>query len=288
MSDPVGHLYNCPAPADFADPACRPFTGAFIVDSLGFSFGSLWIPFLALVAFVLVFIAGSAVLLYFHIPDIGVATARAAVTDHLSKESLLNMMTKRLRGDFGTQYVLGGELLLAGSVVSPAVVNSVFSFVEQDDDFLIPTLTVRETLRSAAGLRLPSWMSRDQKTRKAESTLAKLGLTGCADTLVGDLGKMGISTGEKRRVAIGLQLLTEPRVLILDEPTSGLDSFTASSVTDILRNLAAEGKTIILTIHQPRANHVWANGYILLLARTGYSIFARPAQSILPHFARLG
>lgn len=71
------------------------------------------------------------------------------------------MMTQRLRGDFGTQYVLGGELLLAGSVVSPAVVNSVFSFVQQDDDFLIPTLTVRETLRSAAGLRLPSWMSHD-------------------------------------------------------------------------------------------------------------------------------
>ena len=62
---PVGHLYKCPAPAYFVDPACSPFTDAFIVDSLGFSLGFLWISFLALVAFVLVFIAGSAVLLYF-------------------------------------------------------------------------------------------------------------------------------------------------------------------------------------------------------------------------------
>ena len=76
------------------------------------------------------------------------------------------MKTQRLRGDFGTQSVLGGELFLAGSALIPIVVNSIFTFVEQDDNFLIPTLTVRETLRSAAGLRLPSWVSRTRRFEK--------------------------------------------------------------------------------------------------------------------------
>ena len=114
---------------------------------------------------------------------------------------------------------------------------------------------MRETLHFAAALRLPIWMSKDQKIARAESVLLDLNLRECADGFIGDMKKKGISRGEKRRVTIAVQLLTDPHVLILDEPTSGLDAFTASSIIDVLRVLAAKGKkTVILSIHHARSD----------------------------------
>lgn len=53
-------------------------------------------------------------------------------------------------------------------------------------------------------------------------------------------------------MSAGMELVTDPRILFLDEPTSGLDAFTAYAVVDVLHALAVEGKTVILSIHQPR------------------------------------
>jgi ABC-type multidrug transport system ATPase subunit len=61
----------------------------------------------------------------------------------------------------------------------------------------------------------------------------------------------GVSGGERKRTAIGVELITDPQLIFLDEPTTGLDSFTAASVMVTLRALAASGRTVISTIHQP-------------------------------------
>ncbi|OCL10550.1 hypothetical protein AOQ84DRAFT_387429 [Glonium stellatum] len=175
-----------------------------------------------------------------------------------------------------------------GAVPSEQVVRSVCAFVTQEDDALLPSLTVRETLRFAAGLRLPKWMSREEKNRRAESVLLKMGLKDCADNLIGSELVKGISGGEKRRVTIAVQILTDPRVLLLDEPTSGLDAFTASSIIDVLRGLADEGRTLILTIHQSRSDLFPHFGNVLLLARGGSPVYAGPGRDMLPHFASQG
>lgn len=89
------------------------------------------------------------------------------------------------------------------------------------DDFLLPYLTVRETLTVSAALRLPA--SVDTKTRTAivEQTILELGLIDAADTIVGGPFRKGISGGEKRRLSIGCTLVTMPSVLVCDEPTTG-------------------------------------------------------------------
>lgn len=204
------------------------------------------------------------------------------------KTSLLNAMALRLRNSPGTRYRPSGRLTFNGVVPSHSVIRSLCSYVCQDDDALLPSLTVRETLRFAAGLRLPSFLSTEEKHRRAEDVLMKMGLKDCANNLIGSAMIKGISGGEKRRVSIGIQVLTDPRVLLLDEPTSGLDAFTASSIMEVLEGLANEGRTLILTIHQARSDLFKHFGDVLLLARGGLPVYAGPGSQMLDYFSRHG
>ncbi|EHK23803.1 uncharacterized protein TRIVIDRAFT_45576 [Trichoderma virens Gv29-8] len=204
------------------------------------------------------------------------------------KTSLLNSMALRLRNSIGTNYRPSGKMSFNGAVPSSSVVRSVCSYVCQDDDALLPSLTVRETLRFSAALRLPSFMSKEDKYRRAEEILLKMGLKDCADNLIGNDLVKGISGGEKRRVSIAVQILTDPRILLLDEPTSGLDAFTASSIMEVLQGLATEGRTVILTIHQPRSDLFKHFGNVLLLARGGAPAYAGPAKDMLNYFNKQG
>ncbi|KAI9869134.1 MAG: hypothetical protein M1813_002958 [Trichoglossum hirsutum] len=204
------------------------------------------------------------------------------------KTSLLQSLARRLNSTLFSEYRSSGSVTLNGAIPSTSVVESVASFVMQDDDALLSSLTVRETLRFAAGLRLPSWMSKREKYRRAEDVILKMGLKDCADNLIGGELKKGISGGEKRRVSIAIQILTDPKVLLLDEPTSGLDAFTATSVIDVLKALAGEGRTIIMTIHQARSDVFKSFHNVLLLARGGSLVYSGEGQAMLPHFETLG
>lgn len=204
------------------------------------------------------------------------------------KTSLLNATALRLRNSVGTKYIPSGKLTFNGAEPSDAVIRSVCSYVCQDDDALLPSLTVRETLRFSAGLRLPSFMSKEEKDRRAEDVLMKMGLKDCADNLVGNEMVKGISGGEKRRVSIAIQVLTDPRILLLDEPTSGLDAFTASSIMEVLHGLANEGRTLILTIHQARSDLFNHFGNVLLLARGGSPVYSGAASNMLEYFEQQG
>jgi ABC-type multidrug transport system ATPase subunit len=104
------------------------------------------------------------------------------------------------------------------------VANNTQAYVTQDDN-LIGTLTVRETISYSARLRLPDKMPREEKQALVEGTIVEMGLQDCADTVVGNWHLRGISGGEKRRVSIALEILMRPRLLFLDEPTSGLDRY---------------------------------------------------------------
>jgi ABC-type multidrug transport system ATPase subunit len=114
-------------------------------------------------------------------------------------------------------------------------------------DVLLPTLTVRETLQYAADLRLSTTKTKAERQTMVESVIEELGLDKCANTRIGNNAHQGCSGGEKRRTSIGIQLLADQPVLILDEPTTGLDAASAILVVRTLKKLAERGKTVIMT-----------------------------------------
>ena len=115
------------------------------------------------------------------------------------------------------------------------------------DDILFAMYTPRESLRFAARLKLK--ISEKEQDERVEELLHELGLMHTADTIVGSIKRKTLSGGERKRVAIGVELITDPSLILLDEPTSGLDSFKALQIVKVLRRQARKGKTVISTIH---------------------------------------
>ena len=117
------------------------------------------------------------------------------------------------------------------------------------DDIVHPQLTVRQALYFSARLRTD--LSNDEIEVRTEKVLKDLGIPDKIDTVIGSPERKTLSGGQRKRVNIALELITDTPVLFLDEPTSGLSSYDAESVVDLLRGLSKTGKTIVTTIHQP-------------------------------------
>lgn len=136
------------------------------------------------------------------------------------KTTLLNTMAERVSGSSLTQT---GATTFNGE----SGVHSVRHAYVMQQDILLPTLTVRETLQYSADLCLPPSTPASHRRRVVYEVVRELGLKACADTRIGSSRHRGCSGGEKRRVSIGVQLLANPSVLFLDEPTTGLDATSA-------------------------------------------------------------
>lgn len=154
--------------------------------------------------------------------------------------------------------ILGGNIPL-GKISGQVLVNDyhmlektfprISGYVTQEDA-LFPLLTVEETLMYSALLRLAG--GRKEAEFRVRKLMKDLGLEHVAASRVGDGSSCGISGGERRRVSIGVELVHDPAVIFIDEPTSGLDSVSALHVMSVLRRMViSQGKTVLLTIHQP-------------------------------------
>ncbi|QDZ19367.1 G-family ABC transporter [Chloropicon primus] len=162
-------------------------------------------------------------------------------------------------------------------------------YVSQED-VLFEGLTVFETLYYTAVLRLPRAMTDAEKRERVDVILEVLGISHVKDSIVGGvrIGRRGISGGEKKRVAIGQELLYNPSVILLDEPTSGLDSTTALNLVHTLHDLAQVGnRTIVTTIHQP-SSRIYQMLDKLLLMGQGHLLFYGDASAATDYFAEIG
>ncbi|EAQ93123.1 hypothetical protein CHGG_01358 [Chaetomium globosum CBS 148.51] len=184
---------------------------------------------------------------------------------------------------------VSGEFYVNGEKVSDADYKNATGFVDQEDTML-PTLTVHETILTSALLRLPRDMTRAAKEQRVFEVEKQLGIYHIRDSLIGsEEGKgRGISGGEKRRVSIACELVTSPSILFLDEPTSGLDAYNAYNVIECLVTLAKTYKrTVIFTIHQPRSNIVALFDRLVLLAQ-GKTVYSGPLHQCQDYFDQIG
>ncbi|XP_044178939.1 protein white-like isoform X3 [Acropora millepora] len=130
--------------------------------------------------------------------------------------------------------------------------------------------------------------SDQQRMARVNEVIQQLGLTKCAETYIGIPGRLrGISGGEKKRLSFASEVITDPPLLFADEPTSGLDSFMAESLVAALQQLAAQGRTIICTIHQP-SSEVYAMFDSILLLAEGRTAFLGSRTDAIEHFTSLG
>lgn len=158
-------------------------------------------------------------------------------------------------------------------------------YVEQEDT-LYAELSVEETILFNAKMKLKK--NDVERQRAVNRIIDQFGLYDVRHSHIGDAETRGISGGERKRVSIAEQLVSDPRVVFLDEPTSGLDAFTAMSLCESIKRYASEDqKTVLLTIHQPRLNTLKKFNKILLLAE-GYVVFFGSVDEAIEHFARLG
>eukprot|EP00027_Filamoeba_sp_ATCC50430_P012825 CAMPEP_0168563134 /NCGR_PEP_ID=MMETSP0413-20121227/12515_1 /TAXON_ID=136452 /ORGANISM="Filamoeba nolandi, Strain NC-AS-23-1" /LENGTH=699 /DNA_ID=CAMNT_0008594649 /DNA_START=80 /DNA_END=2179 /DNA_ORIENTATION=- len=200
------------------------------------------------------------------------------------KTTLLNILAGRV--DAGK---VEGKILMNGTPRDSAKKSLLRkqAYVMQDD-IMLATLTPREAITFSANLRIPETTPEEQRQQRIEEVLDELNLRKCQDTQVGAPGiKRGVSGGERKRVAIGVELVTNPSLLFLDEPTTGLDSFTAKQVVDNLRRLAASGRTIVCTIHQPNSQIFHMFDRLILLAK-GHMIYNGLTRDVMRYFHDIG
>jgi ABC-type multidrug transport system ATPase subunit len=164
------------------------------------------------------------------------------------KTTLLRLLAGWLSPTAGT-ILLNGDAALSPKMTLGDVVS--LGFVPQED-ILTPQLTVREALDHAARLRLPGGGVATRRATVIESVLETLDLVSVADAVIGDIGRSTLSGGQRRRVSIGMELVSRCSVLLLDEPTSGLSSLGSLQVMQVLSKIAASGVTVVAVIHQPR------------------------------------
>ncbi|KAK4192039.1 ABC transporter G family member 15 [Podospora australis] len=201
------------------------------------------------------------------------------------KTTLLNILARRPLPSSLSFPSTTPEICLNGSPIPLSEFESISRFVEQDDA-LIGSLTVRETLSFAS--KLASRQNGRERLARIESLLDSFGLQDQADTLVGTAIRKGISGGQKRRLGVASQLITAPKVLFLDEPTSGLDAVGSWEVVRYLKGVARRNNLIVIaSIHQPSTTTFNLFDKLLLLSH-GKTHYFGPVGEVTSHYEGLG
>ena len=187
------------------------------------------------------------------------------------KTTLLTVLNGYLRPTSGEVRV-NGESLYA---IYDALRGSI-GYVPQDD-IVHPELTVFEAIKYSAQFRLPPDYSDDEINRRVEQVIKDLGLEAVKNLEIGKPERKVLSGGQRKRVNIALELVTDPALMFLDEPTSGLAADDTVALIDLLASLAKKyGKTIIVTIHQPAREEYEKFNLALIMGYGGEPVYFGP------------
>ncbi|KAK3010447.1 hypothetical protein RJ639_010656 [Escallonia herrerae] len=199
----------------------------------------------------------------------GVLTALVGVSG-AGKTTLMDVLAGRKTGGY-----VEGSIYISGYPKTQETFARISGYCEQNDVHS-PCLTVHESLLFSAWLRLPSHV--DSKTQKdfVDEVMVLVELSPLSGALIGLPGVDGLSTEQRKRLTIAIELVANPSIVFMDEPTSGLDARAAAIVMRTVRNIVNTGRTIVCTIHQPSIDIFESFDEILLMKRGGELIYAGP------------
>ncbi|XP_027349415.1 ABC transporter G family member 39-like isoform X6 [Abrus precatorius] len=199
----------------------------------------------------------------------GVLTALVGVSG-AGKTTLMDVLAGRKTGGY-----IEGSIRISGYPKNQATFARVSGYCEQND-IHSPHVTVYESLLFSAWLRLPSDVNTQTRKMFVEEVMELVELKPIRDALVGLPGVDGLSTEQRKRLTIAVELVANPSIIFMDEPTSGLDARAAAIVMRTVRNTVDTGRTVVCTIHQPSIDIFEAFDELLLMKRGGQVIYAGP------------
>ncbi|KAI0493371.1 hypothetical protein KFK09_023487 [Dendrobium nobile] len=174
----------------------------------------------------------------------GILTALMGISG-AGKTTLMDVLCGRK-----TSGVIEGDIRIEGYPKIQKTFARVSGYCEQND-IHSPQITIAESVMFSAWLRLPPEVDRETKTDFVEFVLETVELEKIRDELVGIPNISGLSTEQRKRLTIAVELVTNPSIIFMDEPTSGLDARAAATVMRAVKNIINMGRTAVCTIHQP-------------------------------------
>ncbi|KAL6010131.1 hypothetical protein ACLOJK_000562 [Asimina triloba] len=211
----------------------------------------------------------------------GVLTCLMGVSG-AGKTTLMDVLAGRKTGGY-----IEGFITISGYPKNQDTFARVSGYCEQND-IHSPNLTVYESLLFSAWLRLPSDVNEEKREMFIKEVMDLVELTNLSDALVGVHGVSGLSTEQRKRLTIAVELVANPSIIFMDEPTSGLDARAAAIVMRTVRNTVDTGRTVVCTIHQPSIDIFESFDELLLMKRGGQVIYAGPlgkhSQQLIDYF----
>ncbi|KAL8113884.1 hypothetical protein AgCh_020969 [Apium graveolens] len=199
----------------------------------------------------------------------GVLTALMGVSG-AGKTTLMDVLAGRKTGGY-----IEGDITVSGYPKKQETFARIAGYCEQND-IHSPHVTVSESLLYSAWLRLPSEVDTDKRKMFVNEVLELVELDTLKEALVGLPGINGLSTEQRKRLTIAVELVSNPSIIFMDEPTSGLDARAAAIVMRTVRNTVDTGRTVVCTIHQPSIDIFEAFDELFLMKRGGLELYAGP------------
>ncbi|KAL0347079.1 UNVERIFIED_CONTAM: ABC transporter G family member 39 [Sesamum calycinum] len=168
-----------------------------------------------------------------------------------------------------------GDISISGYPKNQATFARISGYCEQND-IHSPHVTVYESVLYSAWLRLPIEVNKSAREVFVEEVMALVELNPIRNSVVGLPGIDGLSTEQRKRLTIAVELVSNPSIIFMDEPTSGLDARAAAIIMRTVRNAVDTGRTIVCTIHQPSIDIFESFDELFLLKRGGWVIYAGP------------
>ncbi|KAI8544376.1 hypothetical protein RHMOL_Rhmol08G0291700 [Rhododendron molle] len=172
----------------------------------------------------------------------GVLTALMGVSG-AGKTTLMDLLAGRKTGGY-----VEGNITISGHPKKQETYARISGYCEQTD-IHSPHVTVFESLLYSAWLRLPPEVNSETRKMFIEEVMELVELTPLSEALVGLPGVNGLSTEQRKRLTIAVELVANPSIIFMDEPTSGLDARAAAIVMRTVTNTVDTGRTVVCTIH---------------------------------------